>query len=301
VCIALLCFVIVRLAPGDPAALLVDTSLLSAQEVAQLREDFGLAGSLPAQFVGIVSRLASGRLHSFRTGQPVLEVLLERLPVTAALIGSTIVLAVLVGVPLGVLSAHRPYGGLDNCLSIGVLWGVSLPSFWLALILMYVFAGVLQALPASGVRPATSLDSALLDVVSHFVLPVAVLTLSTLPPIVRYTRSAMIEELTQDYVRTARSKGASEVAVVFRHVLRNAVRPVVTVVGMLIPILIGATAVIETVFAMPGIGRLVVEAALSRDYPIILTLNFLTASAVLLANLLVDVCYVLIDPRVELG
>jgi peptide/nickel transport system permease protein len=248
-----------------------------------------------------VRRLASGQLHSFRTGQPVLEVLLERLPVTAALIGSTIVLAVLVGVPLGVLSAHRPYGGLDNCLSIGVLWGVSLPSFWLALILMYVFAGVLQALPASGVRPATSLDSALLDVVPHFVLPVAVLTLSTLPPIVRYTRSAMIEELTQDYVRTARSKGASEVAVVFRHVLRNAVRPVVTVVGMLIPILIGATAVIETVFAMPGIGRLVVEAALSRDYPIILTLNFLTASAVLLANLLVDVCYVLIDPRVELG
>lgn len=299
--IALISFVIVRLAPGDPAALLVDTSLLSPQELQQFRDDLGLTGSLPAQFYRIVGRLATGQLLSLRTGQPVIAVLLERLPVTAALIGGAIVVAVLVGVPLGVLSAHRPYGRMDNWLSVGVLWGVSIPGFWLALILMYVFAGVLQVLPASGARPATRLQYTLLDVVPHFVLPAAVLALTTLPPIVRYTRSAMLEALAQDYVRTARSKGASELAVVFRHALRNALRPVVTVIGMLFPILVGATAVIETVFALPGIGRLAVEAALSRDYPTILTLNFLTAAAVLLSNLLVDICYVVLDPRIELG
>jgi peptide/nickel transport system permease protein len=245
--------------------------------------------------------MMTGQLHSFRTGQPVLEVLRERLPVTAALIGAAIVAAVLVGVPLGVLSAHRPYSRTDDWLSVGALCGVSIPSFWLALILMSVFAGALHVLPASGVRPAARLDYTWLDVVPHFVLPVAVLALTTLPSIVRHTRSAMLEELGQDYVRTARGKGVSELVVLSRHALPNALRPIVTLVGTLVPILIGATAVIETVFAMPGIGRLIVEAALSRDYPTIMTLNLLTAAAVLVVNVLVDVSYVVLDSRIELG
>jgi peptide/nickel transport system permease protein len=176
-----------------------------------------------------------------------------------------------------------------------------MPSFWLALLLMYAFAGVLHVLPASGVRPVTQLDYSLLDTAPYFVLPTLALAVAIAPSIMRHARSAMLEVLTQDYVRAARGKGLSEAAVVFRHALRNALLPVVTLVGMLIPILVGGTAVIESVFAMPGLGRLAVEAAVSRDYPTILTLNLLTAGGVLLSNLLVDVCYVALDPRIRLG
>jgi peptide/nickel transport system permease protein len=299
--IGLISFTIVRLAPGDPVALLVDVSLLSPEDVQRMRDDLGLTGPLPAQFYRMALQLATGQLHSLRTGQPVIAVLGERLPVTAALLGTGILVGVLVGVPLGVLAAHRRDSWMDHWLSVGVLWGVSVPSFWLALLLMHTFAGVLQVLPVSGVRPVTKLDYTLLDMVPHFVLPTLVLAVTIAPSIMRHTRSAMLEVLTQEYVRMARGKGVSEATVVFRHALRNALLPVVTLVGMLIPILVGATAVIESVFAMPGLGRLAVEAALSRDYPTILTLNLLTAGGVLLSTLLVDVCYVALDPRIRVG
>ena len=298
--IMLVTFAIVRLAPGDPAALLVDTTVLSKDELARFRADLGLDGPWPLQFVRIVRDLATGHLHSFRTGQPVLAILGERLPVTAALLTGALALAGLAGVPLGIVSAVRPYGRLDNWLTIGALAGISLPSFWLALILMYVFAGLLRILPASGIGPATALTYGVTDMVPHFVLPTIVLGAVVTPAIMRYTRSAMLDALAQDYVRTARGKGLPEWRVVGRHALSNALLPVVTVLGMLAPILIGGTAVIESVFAMPGIGRLAVEAALSRDYPTIMTLNFLTATLVLVGDVLVDVSYVVLDPRIRL-
>ncbi len=298
--IGLCTFAIVRLAPGDPAALLVDTTVLSPEELQRFRAELGLDAPLPAQFARIVGELATGQLRSFRTGQPVWGVLAERLPITAVLLGGAIALAVLAGVPLGVLSALRPYGRLDNWLTVAALTGVSLPSFWLALLLMYVFAGRLGVLPASGVGPATALHYGIAQMVPHFVLPTLVLSGAILPSILRYVRSAMLDAMGQDYVRTARGKGLPERRVVFRHALTNALLPVVTVLGMLAPILIGATAVIESVFAMPGVGRLAVEAALSRDYPTIMTLNFLTAALVLVANLAVDVSYVALDPRIRL-
>lgn len=298
--IALVTFAIVRLAPGDPASLLVDVTLLSPEELARFRRDLGLDAPMPVQFFRIVAELATGQLRSFRTGQPVLAILAERLPVTLALLGGSIALAVLAGVPLGVLSATRPYGRLDNWLTVAALGGLSMPSFWFALILMYVFAGVLRVLPASGIGPATALHYGVLDMLPHFVLPTIVLGGALLPPIMRYTRSSMLDAMGQEYVRTARGKGLGEGRVVYRHALRNALLPVVTVAGMLVPILIGATAVIESVFAMPGLGRLAVEAALNRDYPTVMTLNFLTAAVVLLINLAVDVSYVLLDPRIRL-
>lgn len=298
--IALVTFLIVRLAPGDPVALLVDVNLLTPDEVARFRGHLGLNVPLPVQFLTILRELATGQIHSFRTGQPVLAILAQRLPITAALLGGAIALSLLLGVPMGVLSARRPYSRLDDWLTLGALWGISLPSFWFALVLMWLFAGVLRVLPASGIGPATSLSYGALDMAPYFVLPVVVLASGLLPPVMRYTRSSMLEALGHDYVRTARGKGLSETAVVYRHALRNALLPVVTVVGMLIPILIGATAVIESVFAMPGIGRLVVEAALNRDYPTIMTLNFLTAVVVLASNLLVDLAYAVLDPRIQL-
>jgi peptide/nickel transport system permease protein len=298
--IAFVTFLIIRLAPGDPAAMLVDTTLLSREELARFRTQLGLDAPLPVQFVTILKQLATGEILSLRTGQPVLTMLAERLPITSALLGGAIALSLLLGVPMGVLSARRPYGRLDNWLSVAALGGISLPGFWLGLVLMWVFAGVLRVLPASGTGPATAVSYTALDMVPYFVMPTAVLASGLLPPIMRYTRSAMLEALAQDYVRTARSKGLAESRVLYHHALRNALLPVVTVVGLLVPVLIGSTAVIESVFAMPGIGRLVVEAALNRDYPTIMTLNLLTAVTVLVSTLAVDLLYAVLDPRIEL-
>jgi peptide/nickel transport system permease protein len=298
--IALVTFLIIRLAPGDPAAMLVDTTLLSREELARFRAELGLDAPLPVQFVIILKQLATGEILSLRTGQPVLAMIADRLPVTAALLGGAITVSLVLGVPMGVLSARRPYGRLDNWLSVGALGGLSLPGFWFGLVLMWVFAGILRVLPASGTGPATSLSYTALDMVPYFVMPTVVLASGLLPPIMRYTRSSMLDALAQDYVRTARSKGLAEWLVLYRHALRNALLPVVTVVGLLVPLLIGSTAVIESVFAMPGIGRLVVEAALNRDYPTIMTLNLLTAVAVLVSTLVVDVLYAVLDPRIEL-
>lgn len=298
--ISLVTFLIIRLAPGDPAAMLVDTTLLSREELARFRAELGLDAPLPVQFVTILKQLATGEILSLRTGQPVLAMIADRLPVTAALLGGAIAVSLVLGVPMGVLSARRPYGRLDNWLSVGALGGLSLPGFWFGLVLMWVFAGILRVLPASGTGPATSLSYTALDMVPYFVMPTAVLASGLLPPIMRYTRSSMLDALAQDYVRTARSKGLAEWLVLYRHAFRNALLPVVTVVGLLVPLLIGSTAVIESVFAMPGIGRLVVEAALNRDYPTIMTLNLLTAVAVLVSTLVVDVLYAVLDPRIEL-
>jgi len=300
VVIAFLCFSIVRLAPGDPVALLVDVSLTPPAEVDRLREDLGLTGPLPVQFGRMVAQLATGQLRSLRTGQPVVTVLRERLPVTAALLGVGIVLGTVLGVSLGVLAAHRRNTWVDHWLSIGVLGGISMPSFWLGLLLMYTFAGALHALPPSGVRPVTRLDPTLLDMIPYFVMPTAVLALIVAPTMMRHTRSAMLETLAQEYIQAARGKGLSELRVVVRHALRNALLPVVTLLALLVPILMGSTAVIESVFAMPGVGRLLVESAASRDYPVIMTLNFLAAAFVLLSGVSVDACYAALDPRLRL-
>jgi len=199
-----------------------------------------------------------------------------------------------------VLAAHRRNTWVDHWLSIAVLGGVSVPSFWLALLLIFTFAGLLEVLPVSGVRPVTRLDATLFDMAPYFVLPALVLAASVAPTMMRHARGAMLDALAQEYIRAARGKGVREAVVLFRHALRNALLPVVTLAGMLIPVLVGATAVIESVFAMPGLGRLAVESALSRDYPTILTLNFLAAGVVLLSNRLLDVCYVPLDPRIRL-
>jgi len=297
--IALVSFVIIRLAPGDPASMLVDTTLLSPEELQRFRAGLGLDAPLPVQFVTVLKQLATGEVLSLRTGQPVLAMIADRLPITAALLGGAIVVSLLLGVPMGVMSARRPYSHLDNWLSIAALGGISLPGFWFGLVLMWVFAGILHILPASGAGPAMSLHYTALDMVPYFVLPTVVLASGLLPPIMRYTRSSMLDALAQDYVRTARSKGLPESLVLYRHALRNALLPVVTVVGLLVPLLIGSTAVIESVFAMPGIGRLVVEASLNRDYPTIMTLNLMTAVVVLVSTLVVDVLYAVLDPRIE--
>lgn len=299
--ISLVAFLIVHLAPGDPTALLVNVEMLTPRELAAVRHNLGLDQPLPVQFVKTMGALFTGELRSFNTAQPTWVMLLEGLPVTFALLAGSLILACVLGVPLGVVSALRPYTRMDHSLTVFSLFGISIPRFWFALMLVYLFAEILGVLPAGGLRPVEATGYNALDLLRHLLLPVVAMGSASLPPVVRYTRNAMMEALGQDYVRTARSKGLPEAAVVYKHALKNSLLPVVTVVGLQIPLLLGLTVVVEYVFALPGIGGLAITAALTRDYPVVITVNFLAAVIALAAGLLVDVLYSVLDPRIRRG
>jgi peptide/nickel transport system permease protein len=297
--ISIISFLVVRLAPGDPTALLADLSLLSEQERLALRQSLGLEESLPVQYVKMLGSLLTGDLTSLRTGESTIKMVLDAAPTTLLLIIGTILFSLLVGVCLGVVSALRPHSRTDTILMLIALFGLSVPSFWLGLMLIIVFAENLGWLPASGIRPQGATSVSPFDVVPYLILPVFVLGSGIAATMMRFTRSSMLDSLGTDYVRTARSKGLTEWRVVFGHALRNSLVTVVTLVGVLVPILLSSTVVVETIFALPGMGRLTVTAALSRDYPVVMTTNLIAAATVLLANLLTDVAYSLVDPRIR--
>jgi peptide/nickel transport system permease protein len=210
----------------------------------------------------------------------------------------TVVVSLIVGIILGVISALRPNTRLDDVVMVGALFGLSVPQFWLGLLCIFIFAEGLGVLPAAGIRPIGSTGFNLLEMGPYLVLPVAVLSSGLIAGLTRYVRSGMLEALGQDYVRTARAKGLRERRVVFIHALRNSLITVVTLIGVLIPGLLSGSAIVEQVFGVPGIGRLAVNAALGRDYPLILTINFYAATLVVLFNLMTDVAYSFVDPRV---
>lgn len=299
--ISIISFLVIRLAPGDPTALLADLSLLTPDERLELRQSLGLEDPLPIQYVKMIGALLTGELTSLRTGESTIRMVLDAAPTTVLLITGTIVVSVAVGVLLGVVSALRPHSRTDTILMALALFGLSVPSFWLGLMLIIVFAENLGWLPASGIRPQSGAASSPLDVLPYLVMPVVVLGSGIAAALMRFTRSSMLDSLGTDYVRTARSKGLTEWRVVFGHALRNSLVTVVTLVGVLIPILLSSTVVVETIFALPGMGRLAVTAALARDYPVVLTTNLLAAATVLIANLLTDLAYSLVDPRIRVN
>lgn len=299
--ITVVSFLIIHLAPGDPTGLLVNVELLTDNELIDVRRSLGLEEALPVQFVKTMSALFTGQLKSFATAQPTWVMILEALPTTLALLAGSILFSCAVGIPLGVVSAVRPYTKTDNTLTVFSLFGISIPQFWFALMLIFVFAESLGWLPATGLYSDDFPGFWGFDLLRHMILPVAVMGTVSLPPIVRYTRNAMMESLSQDYVRTAQSKGLPNVLVVYRHALKNSLLPVVTVLGMLVPLLLGATVVVEYVFALPGIGSLAIDSALTRDYPVVITINLMAALIALGVGLLVDVTYSALDPRIRHG
>jgi peptide/nickel transport system permease protein len=299
--ISIISFLVIRLAPGDPTALLADISLLSPDERLELRRSLGLEDPLPIQYVRMIGDLFTGDLLSLRTGESTIQMVLDAAPTTLLLITSTIIVSLLTGILFGVVSALRPYSRTDNLLTVLALLGLSVPNFWLGLMLVIVVAEHLRWLPASGIRPQGAMGFSPLEMLPYLVLPVLVQAAGIAAALMRFTRSSMLDTLGADYVRTARSKGLTERKVLFGHALRNALITVVTLTGVLIPILLSATVVVETIFALPGMGRLAVTAALARDYPVVLTTNLLAAVMVLLANLLTDLAYTVIDPRIRIN
>ncbi|MET4576792.1 ABC transporter permease [Ottowia thiooxydans] len=294
--VAVFVFLILRLTPGDPAALIVGDMGTDA-DIARVRQSLGLEGSLPAQFFHWVGELFKGNFgqsYYFKTG--VVELIGQRLEPTVSLALLTIVMAVVLAVPLGAIAAARHGGWLDRLLMGFSVLGFSVPVFIIGYVLIWVFALKTGWFPVQGYK---RLSSGVLPWLSHLILPAITLSLVYIALIARVTRAAVSEALTDDYIRTARAKGLHERDVVIRHALANAAVPIVTVIGIGIALLIGGVVVTETVFAIPGLGQLTVDAVLSRDFPVIQGVILLFSVVYVAINLLIDLSYVLLDPRIR--
>lgn len=291
-------FVIMMMAPGNPVDLLVSPKLPAAVQEAK-RIELGLDSPAYVQYWHWLTNLFHGDMgYSMISYQPVGELIASRMGPTLLLMGIALVLGVAIAIPLGVLSASRQYSKLDYTAVTGSFLGVSIPNFFLALGLIYAFTIKLDWLPSGGMSTLGG-EGGFKDAVLHLIMPVLVLTANVAGRNIRYVRSSMLEILGNDYLRTARAKGLKESIVINRHAMRNALIPIVTVLGMEIPILFGGAVVIEQVFAWPGIGQLTLSSIMSRDYSTIMGLNLVAAIIVIVSNLLADVAYALVDPRIR--
>ncbi|WP_024537384.1 ABC transporter permease [Comamonas badia] len=294
--VALIVFMMTRLAPGDPAALMVGDSA-SLSDIEQVRARLGLDRPLPQQFFAWSGQVVQGELgKSLFLNQSVATLIGQRIEPTLSLAAFTIVLTVLIAVPLGVLAAWRHGGWLDRALMSFSVLGFSIPTFVIGYLLIWGVALKAELLPVQGYA---RLADGVLPWLTHLALPALALSIVYLALIARVTRAAVAEALTEDYIRTARAKGISERQVLLRHALANAAVPIVTVIGIGVALLIGGVVVTETVFAIPGLGQLTVDAVLSRDYPLIQGITLFFSVIYVLINLLVDISYVLLDPRIR--
>ena len=304
VAVSILTFAIVEIAPGDASQMYIDPEKgTDPAYLEQVRRSLGLDQPVYVRYLAWLGKTLSGDLgFSFRTRRPVALEIGDRLPNTLLLGGASLLLSFLVAVPIGILSALYRYTLLDYVLSTLALVGISLPVFWFALLLLQVFAIQLNWFPAVGmhdVRQQYEGAAAILDVVHHMVLPTIVLSLAQMASWSRYQRSALLETLGQDYIRTARAKGARERRVIGLHALRNAMIPMVTLVGLSVPAIVTGAFITVTNFGWPGMGRLGVESVNGRDYPIIMAVTMLSAVLIIVGNLLADVAYAWADPRIR--
>ncbi|MBN8959368.1 MAG: ABC transporter permease [Rhizobiales bacterium] len=294
--ISILVFVMLRLVPGNIADILFDAAgMINPADKADLERQFGLDQPIMVQYVAWISGLLHGDLgYSFLSEKPALAEILPRIPITAKLAGLALTFSVLFGVPLGVISAVRQNSALDYVLRVVSLSGLSMPSFWLALLILMGFVAYFGTIPIYTDAPATFWDAVLL-----YSIPALAVGFRSSALIMRLTRSSMLEIMRQDYIRTARAKGASDATVNYRHALRNAILPVVTVIGIEAAFLMGGLIVTETVFNIPGVARFLVEAIRWRDYPIVQNLVMFVAVIAVVINFLVDMLYAVLDPRIK--
>ncbi len=301
--ISIISFFIVTLTPGSPYPWGELNPKISAEVKANFRKKFHLDQPLPKQYAFIMRDLFSGNLRSIKDDRPVMSKILERLPATLALNFTAILISLSFGTLLGIYAARYAGTWRDMAGSLFAFLFIALPGFWITYLLMIILVkdcGVpILGTQSYGIAFANPLAS-LLDRAWHLLLPASILALGGLAAQSRYLRATMIETLREDSIRTAHSKGLSEEVVLYKHALRNSVRPLITGIGMLLPALISGAVIIENIFAYPGMGRLGYEAVLERDYPTLVALNFVVAALVLLGNLISDLLYAAVDPRVRL-
>ena len=299
--ISVISWVIITQAPGSPIALTLDPKV-SPKIIEQMEKNYDLDKPVYQQYFLWLKRLINGKLYSFKDGRPVLDKIGERIWNTLLLNLIAVLIIFSLAIPLGIFSAKRQYTFMDNLGTFGAYLGISIPSFWLAYLLILgtvkLFGYPVLGMRSFVIEEFTGFES-VMDRLWHLLLPSIILAIGGIAALSRYTRSSMLEVIRQDYIRTAKAKGLSEETVYYKHALRNALLPIITLFGFLIPGLIGGSIIMETVFAWPGIGRLAYQAVLSRDYPVVMTINTITAVLVLIGNLMADLLYGIADPRIR--
>jgi len=299
--ISIISWVIITLAPGGPIGLTLDPKA-SPKIIEQMMKNYDLDKPIYQQYTLWLKKLFTGKLYSFKDGKPVMQKINERIWNTLLLNLVATIIIFSLAIPLGVFSAKRQYSFLDNLGTFGAYLGVSAPSFWLAYLLI-LGTVLLFGYPVLGMRSFVTEDftttEIVLDRIWHLMLPSIIIAIHGIASLSRYTRSSMLEVIRQDYIRTAKAKGVSEETVYYKHGLRNALLPTITIFGFMIPGLIGGSIIMETVFAWPGIGQLAYQAILARDYPVLMTLNTIAAVLTLVGNFIADILYGIADPRIR--
>ena len=295
--VSVITFIMVNKAPGLPE--IVADLDISEDEQDRMIRNLGLDLPLHVQYLDWANAMAHGDLgNSYLSGRPVIDLIKNALPASILLASTALVIAIVVSIPAGIYSALRRYSLLDYIFTVFSFFGASIPGFWYAILLILIFGVTLGWLPTSGLHPVGE-EATLVTTIRHLILPATVLSTAAMAQLNRYTRSSMSEVLRKDYIRTAHAKGLQTNLVVMRHALINALFPVITVVALLIPVLIGGAAIVELVFAWPGIGRLAIESALKRDYPTVMGITLLISTITIVSNLFIDIAYVFLDPRLR--
>ncbi len=298
--ITVIVFFVASLMPGDAVLAMISTDTPQSEDLIRLRRgQLGLDLPLYVQYFRWLTQLLHGNLgYSFQTGESVLGILAARIPATIQLMGTALLIAIVLGVIMGVFSALKQYSRMDYTFTFLGFTGISIPDFFLGMILVYLFAIQWHLFPTSGISTAGEAYS-LIDNLRHLALPALALGLVRTATFMRYTRTSVLEVMNNDYVRTARAKGLREWLVIVRHILRNALIPVITVIGMTLPILFGGSVIIEMIFQWPGIGLMFISAITSRDSPVIMGYVLFSAVMVQICNLLTDITYSFLDPRIR--
>jgi peptide/nickel transport system permease protein len=306
--VSIICFALLKQAPGDPVAVMVADARQAGQQITvedrqRLRQQYGLDRPVYLQYTDWLGQVLRGNLGvSTRTNAPVSEMIMSRVPNTLRLMGAALFLTLVIALPLGILSAVKQYSRLDYFLTTFNFVGISIPQFWLALMLLYFFGVTLGWFPTRGMGSPYAepgFVNSIVDVFRYYTLPVISVTLVSLAGYMRYQRAAMLEVIRQDYMRTARAKGLSEAVVILKHGWRNALIPILTLLGYVLVILIEGSIVVEVIYSWPGMGDLAVTSLSQRDYPMVMAIVLLSAVGILLGTLLSDILYAVVDPRVR--
>ncbi len=297
--ITVISFAMMRMAPGDPTALMMDP-MIKQENLEAYKESYGLNDNVIVQYGRWLGNMVQGNFGEslIRQGVPVKDLILARLPNTLLLMLVSTIIAFLISIPLGVYSATRRNSKSDYAITFISFLGIATPSFWIGLMLIMVLSVHLGWFPIGGVATLGEPFS-IWDRLHHLILPAFVLATADMAGLTRYSRSSMLDVLRQDYIRTAKANGFKERTVIFRHGLRNALIPIITIFGLMLPSFIGGSVIIESVFAWPGIGLLFMDAAFQRDYPVIMAVVVIAAALVVIGNLLADILYAVFDPRIE--
>lgn len=295
--ITIISFILMHLAPGDPLQAYISPDM-NVEDIERIRESLGLNDPIIVQYFKWLFNTIQGNLgYSMVNSKPVLDLILERLGPTILLSGSALVISIMISIPVGLISGYKKNSIIDKVLNVVSYIGISIPSFWFAMMLIYVFSIKLNIFPSVGMR-TIGVDTTL-DLINHLILPVTVLSFYNLSVYIRYIRSSTIEQLKQDYVITQYAYGASTKDILFKHVLKNTLLPVITIFGMSLPSIFTGAFITETIFGWPGMGQLGVNAIFGYDYPVVMGITLFSSAMLIIGNLIADILYAMVDPRIK--